>query len=256
MVGVASKPSFLLLFVASVLSVMAVAALTFILLFAWGYFRGRHKLELSNNSITLPALEEGHAAPDALDFSCRGPSGLGGISPLSDERADEAPGPQRQFQAQPRTDNVLPDDVLHPGPGAPQSFASIVNPVTTEGSERVEDHTERAEGISNLATLGNYGDMIVDRERSRPLIFPTPPMMPPLPPVPPMPRGRLSISTVWSQESMWPREKMPDIPMPPLAHIPDQRTFRFSAIMMSGPPMRRSTGSLPRSVGQSDFEDY
>lgn len=256
MVGVASKPPFLLLFVAGVVSVVAFAAMTFILIFGWFYFRGRHKPEPTNNEITLPSLEEGLPASNALDFSCRGPSRLDGISSLSAERAGEESGPQRQFPAHPETDNGIPEDVQHPDSGAPQSFTHFVNLATTEGSEQVDDRTERAEGISNLTTLGNNGDMIVDRERSRPLMSPPPPTMPPLLPVPSMPHGRLSISTVWSQESMWPREKMPDIPMPPLAHLPDPRTFRFSPIIVPGSPMRRSTGSLPRSVGQSDFEDY
>ncbi|KAI0250545.1 hypothetical protein BJV78DRAFT_553288 [Lactifluus subvellereus] len=253
MVGVASNPSFLLLFVAGVISVLAFVALTFTLVFAWFHFRGRHKLEPADNEIALPTLEEGLPASDALDFSCRGPSRLGGISSLSAERAGEGSGPQRQSPAHPETDNGMPDDVQHPGSGVSQSFTYVVNLVTTEGSERVEDHTEPAEGMSNPTTLGNNDD---DREQSRPLVFPPPSTMPPLPPVPPTPRGRHSISTVWSQESMWPREKMPDIPMPPLAHLPDPRTFRFSPIMVPGSPIRRSTGSLPRSVGQSDFEDY
>jgi hypothetical protein len=256
MVGSASKPPFILLFLAGVLSAVALVALTFILVFALRCFCCRPKLESSDNATALPALEEGLAAPDALEFSCRGPSRLGWISSLSAERAGEAPGPQRQVQTQPRTDNELSDDVPHPGPSVPQSFDQIVNLVTTEGSERVGVHTERTLVISNLATLGNIDDKTVDRERSLPLVFPTPPTMPPLPPVPPMPRGRLSISTVWSQESMWPREKMPNIPMPPLAHMPSQATFRFSPIIISSSPTRRSTCSLPRSVGQSDFEDY
>jgi hypothetical protein len=253
MVGTASQPPFILLFVAGVLSAAALAALTFILVSPLRRFCCRPKLESSDNAIALPALEEGLAARDALEFSCRGPSRLGWTSLWSAERAGEAQGPQHQVQMQHRTDNELSDDVPHPGPSDPQSFA---NHVTTKGSERVGVHAERTLVISNLATLGNTSDKMVDRERSLPLVFPAPPTMPPLPLVPPMPRGRLSVSTVWSQESMWPREKMPSIPIPPLAHIPGQATFRFAPIIMSSSPTRRSMCSLPHSVGQSDFEDY
>ncbi|KAH9978216.1 hypothetical protein BGW80DRAFT_799923 [Lactifluus volemus] len=252
MVGAASRPPFVLLFLAGILSTVAFAALTFIFVFSWHYFRGGHKVEPSDNEFPLPALEEGNTVPDALDFSCRGPSRLGGISPLSAERAGETPRPQSQFQAQPRTEKGSQDDMQHPHPDALQTFDYIVSPVTLEQSEPAGDHTERAEGISNITTLGNNGDVIVHPERSRPLVFPTPPTMPPLSPIP---RSRFSMSTVWSQESMWPRDKVPDIPVPSLAHIPVQRSFRFSNIMTPGSPIRHSTLSFPRSVGKSDFEE-
>jgi hypothetical protein len=256
MVGTASRPSFVLLFIAGILSTAAFAALTFIFVFSWHYCRGGHKVEPSDNEIPLPTLEEGHATPDALDFSCRGPSRLGGILPLLAESAGETWGsfssPQSQFQAQPRTDKGSQDDMQHPHPDASQTFDYIVNPVTPEQSEPAGDHSERAEGISNITTLGNNGDVIVYPERSRPLVFPTPPTMPPLSPIP---RSRFSISTVWSQESMWPRDKMPDVPVPSLAHIPVQRTFQVSNIMTPGSPMRHSTLSFPHSVGNSDSED-
>ena len=211
MVGTASRPSFVLLFVAGVLSTAAFAALTFILVFSWHHCRGGHKVEPSDNEIPLPALEEGHTAPDALDFSCRGPSRLGGISPLSAERPGETPSVQSQFQAQPPTDKGSQDDIQHPHPDASQTFDYIVNPVTPERSDPAGDQTERAERISNITTLGNNGDVIAHPPQSRLLVFPTPPTMPPSSPIP---RSRFSISTVWSQESMW-----PDIPVPSLAHI-------------------------------------
>jgi hypothetical protein len=256
MVGTASKPPFILLFVAGILSAVALAAFTFILVFALRHFYCRPKLESSDNAIALPALEEGSAVRNTLEFSYRGPSRLGWTSQWSAERAGEAQSPQHQVQTQPRTDIESPDDVPDPGPSGPQSFDQIANHVTTDGSERVGVHAERTPVISNLATLGNTSDKMVDRERSLPLVFPAPPTMPPLPLVPPMSLGRLSISTVWSQESMWPREKMPSIPIPPLAHIPGQATFRFAPIIISSSPTRRSTCSLPHSVGQSEFEDY
>lgn len=152
MVGTASRPSFVLLFVAGVLSTAAFAALTFILVFSWHHCRGGHKVEPSDNEIPLPALEEGHTAPDALDFSCRGPSRLGGISPLSAERPGETPSVQSQFQAQPPTDKGSQDDIQHPHPDASQTFDYIVNPVTPERSDPAGDQTERAERISNITT--------------------------------------------------------------------------------------------------------
>jgi hypothetical protein len=54
---------------------------------------------------------------------------------------------------------------------------------------------------------------------------------------------------------MWPREKVPDVPVPPLAHVPVTRRVVFTPLMVAGFQNRRSTSSLPRSVGPSDFEE-
>jgi hypothetical protein len=109
--------------------------------------------------------------------------------------------------------------------------------------------------VSDPTILGKDGDMAAEHDPPRPFISPSPPRIPPLPPAPPKSNGRFSISTVWSQESMWPREKKPDIPVPPLAHLPVTRTVVFAPLIVAGFQNRRSTSSLPRSVGQSDFDE-
>src|SRR6266404_5602214 len=80
MVGNLSKSPFLFLFVLGLITVVTFSALTFTLVTAWRYFRGRFRLQSSTTTFTLPTIIEGHSTP--LDFSCRGPSRLGGISPM------------------------------------------------------------------------------------------------------------------------------------------------------------------------------
>jgi hypothetical protein len=253
-----SKSPFLLSFVAGVLSVVVIGALAFVFVFAWHYYRGRRNIEPSRKDIPLTTLENGWPRPtsDKLDSSPRSPSRLGGNPPTSAEKADEAWEPLRQFLAQTGTTNGAQDDAQRPLSVVSQSAAYIIYPVTTEfvDSERVQDHTIRAKVIPD-PTTSEDGNMSVEHVQSRPFISPSPPRIPPLPSAPPKSNGRLSISTVWSQESMWPREKVPDVPVPPLAHLPVTRRVVFSPLMVAGFQNRRSTSSLPRSVGQSDFEE-
>ena len=261
MVGAVTKYPFFYSFLAGVLSVVFVGALTFGFIFSWRYFRNRRRLEPSNNAIPLTTLEGGLKASESSDdsSSSRSPSRLGGLSPSSVKRADEALETQSQFSAQPGTGNGPEDDGPRPVSGISQGSANVVNPLTAGGVERSKDRTtgKRAEDGSNLAFWGNNinGDTTTERVQPRARI-------PPLLAVPQTPPARLSISTVWSQESMWPREKKPDVPMPPLPHMPAvahmavPRRVMFSPDMASGSQNRRSTSSLPRSVGLSDFEDY
>ena len=259
MVGTTSKYPFFNSFIAGVLSVIFVGALTFIVIFSWRYFRNRRMLQRANNSIPLTTLEDGLKASDESDISSRSPSRLGGISPSSVKKTDEAPETQSQSSVQLGTTNRAGK---HPVSGISQSSASIINPLTIKGVERLDDRTKRAEDRSNSAAWGSNGDTTTERVRPQPSAYTSRPRMRPVPPVPLSPTTRLSVSTVWSQESMWPREKKPDVPvpplphMPPLAHMPVPRRVMFSSDMASGSQNRRSTSSLPRSVGQSDFEDY
>jgi len=252
MVGTTSRSLFLYSFIAGVLSVVVIGALAFLSIFSWRYYHRRRKLEPSNKEIHLTTLEGGHSTSDKLDSS-RGPSRLGDNFPTSAERADEAWEPLRQFLAQ--TGTAAQDGGQRPLSGVSPSSVYIVNPMTTEGVERVEDQPIRAKDISDLTTLRKDGDMSAEHDRSRPFISSSPPGIPPLPPAPPKLNGRLSISTVWSQESMWPREKKPDVPVPPLAHLPVTRRVMFSPRIAFGFQNRRSTSSLPCSVGQSDFDE-
>ena len=254
MVGISSKSPFLYSFIAGVLSVVVIGALTFLSIFLWRYYRRRHQLEPPNQEIHLTTLEDGrHSMSDKLGSSSPSPSRLGDHSPTSAERADKAWEPLRQFLAQ--TGTAAQSDGQRPISGVTPSSAYIVNPTAIERVARVEGQPIRAKDIPDSTTLGKDGDMYVEQDRSRPFISPSPPRIPPLPPVPPKSNGRLSISTVWSQESMWPREKKPDVPVPPLAHLPVTRRVMFSPRIASGFQNRRSTSSLPRSVGQSDFDE-
>jgi hypothetical protein len=255
-----SKSPFLLSFVAGVLSVVVIGALAFVFIFAWRYYCGRHEIEPSNKEIPLTTLEDGlsrsTSTSDKLDSSPRSPSRLGGNPPLSAERADEAWELPRQFLAQTGTTNNAQNDAQRPFSTVSQSSAYFIYPVTTEAidSGRVQDHPIRAKVIPD-PTISEDGNVSVEHTQPRVFISPSPPNMPPLPSAPPKSNGRLSISTVWSQESMWPREKVPDVPVPPLAHLPVTRRVVFTPLMVAGFQNRRSTSSLPRSVGQSDFEE-
>lgn len=253
-----SKSPFLLSFVAGVLSVVVIGALAFVFIFAWRYYRGRQMIEPSSKEIPLTTLEDGRPRPtsDKLDSSPRSPSRLGGNSPSSAEKADEAWEPLRQFLAQTGTTNDAHNDAQRPLSVVSQSPAYNIYPVTTEvvDSERVQYHPIRVKVIPD-PTTSEDGNMSVEHDQPRPSISPSPPRMRPLPSAPPKSNGRLSISTVWSQESMWPREKVPDVPVPPLAHLPATRRVVFTPLMVAGFQNRRSTSSLPRSVGQSDFEE-
>ncbi|KAF8489370.1 hypothetical protein F5888DRAFT_1638656 [Russula emetica] len=253
-----SKSPFLLSFIAGVLSVVVIGALAFVFIFAWRYYRGRHEIELSSKEIPLTTLEDGRprSTSDKLDSSPRSPSRLGGNPPSSAEKADEAWEHPRQFLVQTGTTNDAQSDAQRPFSAVSQSSAYFIYPVTTElvDSEGVQDHPMRTKVIPDL-TISEDGNVSVEHDQPRPFISPSPPRIPPLPSAPPKSNGRLSISTVWSQESMWPREKVPDVPVPPLAHLPVTRRVVFTPLMVAGFQHRRSTSSLPRSVGQSDFEE-
>jgi hypothetical protein len=253
-----SKSPFLLSFVAGVLSVVVIGASAFAFIFAWRYYRRRHKIEPSSREIPLTTLEDGRprSTSDKLDSSPRSPSWLGGNSPSSAENADEAWEPLRQISAQTGTTNDAQNDGQRPFSVVSQSSAYIIYPVTTEvvDSEWVQDHPIRAKVIPD-PTTSEDGNMSVEHDQPRPFISPSPPRMPPLPSAPPKPNARMSISTVWSQDSMWPPEKVPDVPVPPLAHFPVPRRVVFTPLMVPCFQNRRSIMSLPRSVGQSDFEE-
>jgi len=270
--GTASKYPFFYSFLAGVLSVAFVGALTVASFFAWHYFRDRRRRRREPaphnlNAFPLTTLEDGLKGSGSAsdDVSSRSPSRLGGVSPSSVKRAasDEAPETRpSQFLAQPP---VTADggQQHHPVSGVSQRSAITVNSLTTEGVERAEDHTKRTEDSSNRTTRSNDGDTTTDRVRPRRSDYPSRPRIPAAPPIPPTPTARLSVSTVWSQESMWPREKRPDVPLPPLPSMPAlahmqgvPRRVMFSPVIAAGSHNRRSTSSLPRSVGQSDYEDY
>jgi len=254
----AFKSSFLLSFVAGVLSVIVFGAMAFVSIFAWRYYRGRHRIEPSSKEIPLTTLENGQprSTSDKLDSSPRSPSRLGGNPPSSAEKADEAWERPQQFFAQTGTTNGAQNDAQRPLSVVSPNSAYIIYPVTTEviDSGRVQDHPIRAKIIPDL-TISEDGNMSIEHDQPRPFLSPSPPRTPPLPSAQPKSNGRLSISTVWSQESMWPREKVPDVPVPPLAHFPVTRRVVFTPLMVAGFQNRRSTSSLPRSVGQSDFEE-
>ena len=254
-----SKSAFLLSFIAGVLSVVVIGSLTFGFIFAWRYYRGRRTIEPSSKVIPLTTLEDGRArsTSDKLDSSPRSPSRLGGKNPPSSaENADEAWEPRRQFLAQTGTTNDAQNDAQRPFSVVTQSSAYIIYPVTTEDIdlERVQDHPIRVKVIPDPTTSEN-GNISVEHGQLRPFISPSPPRMRPLPSAPPKSNRRLSISTVWSQESVWLREKVPDVPVPPLVHLPVTRRVVFTPLTVAGFQNRRSTSSLPRSVGQSDFEE-
>ena len=246
MAGTASEYPFFYSFLAGVLSIAFFCALTVASFFAWRYFRDRRSRRREPaahnlNAFPLTALEDGLKGSDGAseDVSSRSPSRQGGVSPSSVKRAasDEAPGTRpSRFLAQP-PGTADRGRHRHPVSGVSQRTAITFDSLTTEGIERAEYHTKRIEDSS-----------------SRPRILAAPPIPP---------RARLSVSTVWSQESMWPREKGPDVPLPPLPSMPAlahmqvaARRITFLPAVTAGSQNRRSTSSLPRSVGQSDYEDY
>ena len=271
MAGIASKHPFFYSFLAGVLSVVVVGTLAVASIFAWRHFRDQRRRRREQaahilNAFPLSTLEDGLKVSGGAseDVSSRSPSRLGGVSPsvkraTSDETPETRPS---QFLAQP-PGIADSGQQYHPVSGVSQRSAITVNPLTTEGVERAEDHTKRAEDSSNRTTRSNDGETTTDRVRRRPSDYPPRPRIPAAPPIPPTHAARLSVSTVWSQESMWPREKGPDVPLPPLPSMPAlvhmqgvPRRVMFSPIIAAGSQNRRSTSSLPRSVGQSDYEDY
>ena len=256
MVGNPSKPPFLFLFVVSLLTVVVLSASTFALVIAWRHFRGRGRHQSSIAAFALPTIvEEGRSTSDALDFSCRGPSRLGGISPMLAERVDEETGPRPKPTLRGEMDDSSLADVKRLDFSASRNSTYLTTVSTAERVEQVGDYAQRTRNDSAPVDLGNSGDMVVELGRS--FAFPTPPKAPPFPsPAPRTPDGRLSMSTVWSQESMWPRERKIDVPMPPLAYLPVPQRVRSSPLMVLGPPpSRRSMSSFPRSVAPSDFSD-
>jgi len=253
MVGTPSKLPFLSLFVIGLLTVVILSALTLVLVIAWRYFRGRGSTQSSISAFPLPTIvEEGRSTPNALDFSCRGPSRLGGISPMWVERADEETGPPLKLTV--RRDSSLANLKRHGVDLSPsQNSTHTITASTAERVEQVEDHAQRTKSSSVAVALGQSG---VEQGRSQSFTLPTPPMVPPFPPpTPRTPGGRLSMSTVWSQESMWPREMKIEFPMPPLAYLPVPQRVRSSPLVVPGPPSPRSMSSFPRSVAPSDFGD-
>lgn len=253
MVRSPSKTTFLFLFVIGLLTVVVLSALTFVLVIAWRYYRSRRSTQSTIAAFALPTIvEEGRSTPDALDFSCRGPSMLGGISPMLAERADEETRPRLK----PTVRRGMDDSSLVDSPSQISTHA-ITTP-TDERVEQIEGHTQPTESSSVPLDLGNSGDMVVEQGlgRSQSFTFPIPPKDPPFPPpTPRTPGGRLSMSTVWSQESMWPRDIRIDFPMPPLAYLPVPQRVRSSPLVVAGPPSPRSMSSFPRSVAPSDFGD-
>ncbi|KAI9466597.1 hypothetical protein BJY52DRAFT_2333 [Lactarius psammicola] len=257
MVGNPSKSPFLLPFLISLLTVVVLSALTFALVIAWFYLRGRGRPQSSITAFPLPTIvEEGRSTPEALDFSCRGPSRLGGISPTLAERADEETGPRLKLTVRRGMDDDSLADVkrFHFSASQHPTHATITS--TAERVDQVEDHAQRTKSSSVPVDLGNSSDMVVELGRSQSFAFPTPPKIPHFPPpAPRTPGGRFSMSTTWSQESMWPRERKIEFPMPPLAYFPVPQRARFSPIVVSGSPSPRSMSSFPRSVAPSDFGD-
>jgi hypothetical protein len=259
MVGNPSKPLFLFLFVIGLITVVVLSALTLVLVIAWRYFRGRGSTQSSITTFALPTIvEEGRATPDALDFSCRGPIRLGGISPMSAERADEETGPRLKLTVQRGIDDNSVADVKRQRLdfSLSQNSTHAITASTASRVEEVEDHAQPTKSSSIPIDLGKSGDMAVEQGRSQSFTLPTPPKVPPVPsPTPRTPGGRLSMSTVWSQESMWPRDMKLDFPMPPLAYLPVPQRVRSSPLAALGPPSPRSMSSFPRSVAPSDFGD-
>ena len=257
-----SKSPFLLSFVAGVyLSVVVIGALAFVFIFAWRYYHRRHKIEPSSKEIPLTTLEDGRPRPTSyrLDFSPHSPSRLGGNSPSSAEKTDEAWEPLRQFLTQTGTTNDAQNDAQRPLSVISQSSPYIIYPVTTEvvDSERVHNHPIRAKVIPDPTTSEGGNMYPVEHYQAGSFISLPPPRIPHFAPfAPPKSNGRLSISTVWIQESTWPREKVPDVPVPPLAHLPVTR--RVVVYTPYGSWFFK-TGARPasasRSVGPSDFEE-
>ncbi|KAI0301934.1 hypothetical protein B0F90DRAFT_1816814 [Multifurca ochricompacta] len=257
MAGTAPKSPFPLSFVIGVLVAIALSALAFISVVAWRSFRNRHKFEPSNDTIPLPALlEEGMLAQGALDFFCRGPSSrLGGIPTSSAVKADEVAGPpQSQLPSHQRAENGAAQDGLQLLD--PQHSIHTNIPLSVDGVHHVEKRAGCTESVRNRTYPGSNGDMIVEIGGSQPLFFPTPPKIILLPQALRMSGGKLSISTVWSQESMSPREKKPVVPLRPLPLLPVPQRISLPCIMTPRSPSLRSTSSLPRSPGQSEFDDY
>ena len=261
MVGNPSKPPFLFLFVIGLLTVVVLSALTLVLVIAWRYFRGRGSTQSSLAAFALPTIvEEGRSTPDALDFSCRGPSRLSGISPMLAERADEETGPRLKLTVQRGMDDNLNSlaDVKRQRLdfSLSQNSTHAITVSTASRVEQVEGHAQPTKSSSVPVDLGKSGDMAVEQGLSQSFTLPTPPKVPPFPsPTPRTPGGRLSMSTVWSQESMWPREMKLDFPMPPLAYLPVPQRVRSSPLVVLGPPSPRPMSSFPRSVAPSDFGD-
>ncbi|KAH9963325.1 hypothetical protein BC827DRAFT_162326 [Russula dissimulans] len=245
---------FLSSFGAGVLSVLFACVLASIAFVACRYIvRRRSRREPSNNAIPLTTLEDGFKVPDVLDNTAgRSPSA---ISPSSAPGADEASEAQTQgqFLAKAGTAKGAQNDGRRPFSGTSQSSAYIVNSPTFEGVEQVDDRTIRPRDVSTRSILSYDGNRAAEYVQPRSYGFPSP--HPRLAPVP----GRFSVSTVWSQESMWLPHKMPtsvpDVPVPPLVHL-SQRRVAFQPSVIIGSRDRRSTASLPRSVGQSDSEEY
>lgn len=258
MVGNPSKPSFLFLFVIGLLIVVALGALTLVLVIVWRHFHRRGTPQSSVAAFTLPTIvEEGRSTPGALDFSCRGPSRLVGISPMLAERADEETGPRLKLTVRRGMDESSLADVKRQRPDSrpSQDSTHAITASTAGRVEQVEVHAQPAKSGLVPVDLGKSGDIAVEQGRSQSFTLPTPPKVPPFPPPTPLtPGGRLSMSTVWSQESMWPREILIDFPMPPLAYLPVPQRVR-SSLVVPGPPSPRSMNSFPRSVAPSDFGD-
>jgi hypothetical protein len=258
MVGNPSKPPFLFLFVVGLLTIVVLSASTFALVLAWRYFRRRDQRQSSIAVFAMPTIvEEGRPTSDALDFSCRGPSRLGGVSPLLAERAGEEAELGLKLTVRGGMDDGSLADVKPLNFSASQNYTHSTTASTTESVETAEDHARRTKEDSVPVDLGNSGDIGVDLGRSQSFTFPTPPKGLPFPPPPATrtPGGRLSMSTVWSQESMWPREREIDFLMPPLAYLPVPQRMRPSPLMVLGPPSPRSMSSFPRSVVPSEFGD-
>jgi len=254
----ATKSPFLSSFIASILILLVLCGLTAIFIFLWRYFGRRPKPKSPNNTIPLTTLEDGLTRSTVPRFSFRGPSRLGGNSPSSAKRADGASEAQLQFFAQSRTNDDTQGDGQHLVSGVSQSSAHIVGPMTAERGDWVEGNTKRAKDTSNLTSSDNDKGMASEGDQPRSFVSSYPPRVPPLPPIPPPPTraraSRFSMSTVWSQESMWPREKKPDVPVPPPAHMAVSRRVGFTPTGFN-PHHRQSTVSVPRSVGQSDFDE-
>lgn len=261
MVGDTSESSFLFSFVIGLLTVVVLGVLTFALVAAWRYFRGRDRLQSSVATFALPSIvEEGRSTPGALDFSCRGPSRPSGAPQILIERADEETGLRLELTVRRGMDDGSLADVKHLDFSASQHSTDTITASTAERVVgQVGDHAQRTKSGSVPADLDSSGDLVIEPGQSQSFAPPTSPKTPPFPP-PALwtSGGRLSVSTVWSQESMWPRERKLDFPMPPLAYLPLpvlQRVRYYSPLVVPGHPSPRSMGSFPRSVAPSDFGD-
>ncbi|KAI0269400.1 hypothetical protein BC834DRAFT_626321 [Gloeopeniophorella convolvens] len=251
----ASKSPFLYSFLIGVVVVLALSTLSFVLLPAWFYFRGRKLgLALSKTAIESPSrMEEGLSAPDPFDFSCRGPSRLGGISPSPAAMVSDESRKSRLSQQVGVTERTEKRGTLQ----TRSSWSRASIPIILHPTEEVEP-----EGYTDL--IGRAGGVLnlTNAEQAQPrhlsfLLFPPPPNNTPLPPMPLIPNSRISASTVWSQESMWPLEKKSVIPTPSPVYLSvPRRVITFSRSEAPGSASLRSIDSLPRSVGQSDHDDY